>query len=103
MNDIYGHDCLALSGRLYSYSRTQGGGVNALPWAVMRRAFSPDFAALLCLYKMYKLQPQGDNCAPVSFAAPKEVHFSAASFMELPMRERRRAVNKTDEFFAVAI
>ena len=42
MNDTYGRDYLALSGRLYSYSRTQGGGVNALPWAVMRRAFSPE-------------------------------------------------------------
>ena len=56
MNDIYGRDYLALSGRLYSYSGTQGGGVNALPWAVMRRAFSPDFDALLYLNKMYKLQ-----------------------------------------------
>ena len=32
----------------YLYSETQGDGAYApLPWAVMRRAFSPDFDALL--------------------------------------------------------
>ena len=42
MNDIYGCDCLALSGRLFFAVRNPGRRRYApLPWAVILRAFSP--------------------------------------------------------------
>jgi len=43
MNDIYGRDYLALSGRLYSYSVTQGDGASAFALGCYAPGFQPGF------------------------------------------------------------
>ena len=48
MSDIYGCDCLALTGRLYFFIPVPRATASPLPWADMLRPFRPS--------KMYKLQ-----------------------------------------------